>query len=229
MREQSNRRAFLKAGAPLALTAATAGSILPATTATAAAPVSPSLSGQTTPLVGQLGWEVPNLNGNGADVYFEVQRDMTLASGSIDVSFAIWGAPGSGPTAPDKPGICMVLFYGGVSRGAPPILGDAPPAYVAGVNADDPDFGTVRVYNPANLDIVGVQDQQTQLSNSNWFSLILKAFVPADGSGGTSGRHADVQPGLHIKRGDYIYFHMDHFGVGPVDGEMQTIIGYTLS
>jgi hypothetical protein len=55
--------------------------------------------------------------------------------------------------------------------------------------------------------------------------LILKSWVPADGTGSQACRHATVSPGVVLPRGTHLTFHMDHAGV-PVDAEMQLTLGY---
>jgi len=205
------RRAFLQGGG-LALGTlaaqgcAVAGSAAPA--ATARVPVGTGSGSQ----IASFGWEVCNLNGNGANIYVKIENNMVLQTVNADVSASI--------TSAKSTGFAEVLCQGGVSRQAVPSFSAASQAYLD--LPLSPNFGSVTPENPNNLSVVVggmVQDQ--------FLSVILKTWVPPDGSGCATARQAIVYPGLSLSAGDYLVFHMDHFGVG-VDAEMQLVLAYML-
>lgn len=161
------------------------------------------------------GWELLNLDGNGADAYFRVANAMMLNIVNIDAALMlISSSPG---------GWAEVLCQGKVVRGGPPgFSASSAAAYLPA--AASADFGTLSWYNPSNLDLVGdgflIQDM--------FYSVILKTFVPADGTASSTQRQFSMSPGLSLNAGDYLAFHMDHAGVS-VDCEMQVVLGYTLT
>ena len=104
MSVKRNRRAFVGG---LALTGMGAGTVTGLISSSARGADETSLASKT---VG-FGWEVPDLNNNGADVYFEVVSRMTLIAVDIDAAFTITSAPAS-------PGLAEVLCRGAVSHGA---------------------------------------------------------------------------------------------------------------
>jgi hypothetical protein len=159
------------------------------------------------------GWEISNINNNGADLYFEVLDAMVLNTINIDVAFMLTGPPA-------QAGFAEVLCMGGVSRGAKPTFSDPPAAYIN--FPPSPNFARLAVHNPNNLSngIGGVV-------GGLFYTVILKTWVPADGTASSTYRHVVVSPGLVLGKGDYLVFHMDHAGVGG-DVEMQTSFQYTL-
>lgn len=162
--------------------------------------------------VASFGWEVTNLNGNGANIYIPVQNNMVLQTVNADVSASITGARSTG--------FAEVLCQGGVSRQSVPNFSNSTQAYLD--LPLSPNFGSVTPENPNNLKVVVggmVQDQ--------FLSVILKTWVPSGGSGCATSRHALIYPLLNLNSGDYLVFHMDHYGVG-VDAEMQLVLAYTL-
>jgi hypothetical protein len=164
------------------------------------------------PVVG-FGWEIVNIDNNGADVFFEVRDTMILNTINIDVAFMI-------TTLPAQPGFAEVLCDGGVSRGVAPKFSAPPQAYI-GFGAS-PNFGDLTVHNPNRLN-VGLGGVVQDL----FFNVILKTWVPADGTGGSTSRQVYAQMALALNKGDYLVFHMDHAGVGG-DVEMQAVLQYTL-
>ena len=60
-----------------------------------------------------------------------------------------------------------------------------------------------------------------------FFDVILKTWVPADGTGGYTSRQFSSQAALALNKGDYLVFHMDHAGVSG-DVEMQGVLQYTV-
>lgn len=216
----TDRRTFLAQGV-LVLAGITAGTLTPLQGETsmrarreflkAVSPVAGSgASGD--PSVG-FGWEISNIDNNGADVFFEVRDTMILNSINVDVAFMITSAPGGA-------GFAEVLCDGGVSRGAKPIFSDNPQAYIGFTPSSN--FGTLTAHNPNRLN-VGLGGVVQDL----FFNVILKTWVSTDGTGGYTSRQVYAQPGLALNKGDYLVFHMDHAGVGG-DVEMQAVMIYTL-
>jgi hypothetical protein len=164
------------------------------------------------PVVG-FGWEIVNINNNGADVFFEVRDTMILNTINIDVSFMITSAPA-------QAGFAEILCDGGVSRGAKPTFNTSPAAYLN--LPPSANFGELTPHNPNKLNI-GLGGVVQDL----FFNVILKTWVPADGTGGYTSRQVYAQPSLALNKGDYLMFHMDHAGVGG-DVEMQAVLQYTV-
>jgi hypothetical protein len=163
--------------------------------------------------VASFGLELVNLQGNGADAYFPVARKMILNTFNIDTAFML-------VSSATVSGWAEVLCQARVNRGGPPTFSG-----VAGYLPHKPstDFGAVGWNNPHNLQLVG----NASLDQDMFYSVILKAFVPVDGTASSTSRHVFGQPSLLLNAGDYLAFHMDHAGV-PVDCEMQVVLGYTL-
>jgi hypothetical protein len=162
--------------------------------------------------VASFGFEITNLNGNGADAYFPVAKNMTLNSFNIDVALMLDSTSASGGAE--------VLCQARVSRGGPPTFSGTS-GYLPFPTSSD--FGSVATYNPANLTIV----DNSSLSQDLFYSVILKTYIPADGTASSTHRQVFGQPALQLNAGDYLAFHMDHDGV-PVDCEMQVVLNYTL-
>jgi hypothetical protein len=163
--------------------------------------------------VAALGWEVGNLYGNGANMYVEVLANMVLNAVNIDVSAAILET--------SAPGFAEVLCTGGVSRQTVPTFnnsgGHAYPNFPASSS-----FGSVTPQNPNNLTLY----YNHNLSQDQFFSVILKTWVPADGTASATSRQFLGYPALAINTGDYLVFHMDHEGV-TLDAGMQIVLTYT--
>ena len=158
--------------------------------------------------------EISDINNNGADLYFEVLNAMVLDSIDIDVAFMLTGPPA-------QAGFAEVLCMGGVSRGTKPTFSDPPAAYIN--LPPSPNFARLAVHNPNNLSN-GVGGVVSGL----FYTVILKTWVPVDGTASSTYRHVVVSPGLVLSKGDFLVFHVDHAGVGG-DVEMQTSFQYTLS
>jgi hypothetical protein len=215
----SDRRTFLAQGA-LVLAGITAGTLKPMEAMMntkrreflkQVAPV-PGAAQSGDPVVG-FGWEIVNIDNNGADVFFEVRDTMILNSINIDVSFMITSLPA-------QPGFAEVLCDGGVSRQAKPNFSPPPQAYI-GFPASA-NFGELTLHNPNKLN-VGLGGVVQDL----FFNVILKTWVPETGAGGYTSRQVYAQPGLALNKGDYLVFHMDHAGVGG-DVEMQAVLTYSV-
>lgn len=215
----SDRRTFLAQGA-LLLAGITAGTLKPMGAMMNTkrreflkqiSPV-PGAAQSGDPVVG-FGWEINNIDDNGADVFFAVRDTMILNSINIDVAFMITSLPA-------QPGFAEVLCDGGVSRQAKPIFAPPPQAYI-GFPASA-NFGELTLHNPNQLN-VGLGGVVQDL----FFNVILKTWVPENGAGAYTSRQVYAQPGLALNKGDYLVFHMDHAGVGG-DVEMQAVLTYTL-
>ncbi len=183
-----------------------------------AAAVNPSAArGQSTAAgtdsVVSFGLEMSNLNNNGADAYFRVGRQMILNTFNIDVAFMLESLPSSA-------GFAEVLCQGRVSRGSSPVFQAGSAAYLP--TPTSPDFGPVAWYNPNGTPING----NMILIQDLFYSVVLKSWVPTNGTSSAASRQVLGQPSLPLNVGDYLVFHMDHAGV-PVDSEMQVVLGYT--
>jgi hypothetical protein len=201
------RRAFVS-GTGLALAGVAAGAITGLTSSSARANTQPNLR------IASFGWEVTNLNDNGADVYFQVRSSMTLTSVNIDASFMITSVPASA-------GFTEVLCRAAVTHGVPKFVHGDPGAPF--VSPESPNFGRVEVYNPNNLNVVN----DGFILQDIFYNMILKTWVPDNGTASATSRHFSSSPGLQLNAEDYLVFHMNHAGV-PGDAEMQIVLEYTL-
>jgi hypothetical protein len=162
------------------------------------------------------GWEVVNLDDNGADVYFEVTSNMVLNALDTDVAFMITALPGS-------PGFTEVLCRAAVSRGGIPKFYHGDPG-ASFVSPQSPNFSKTHKHNPNHLNV----GDDGYLLQDVFYSVILKTWVPATGSGSSPFRHVSAAPALVLNAGDYLVFNMSHAGV-PGDAEMQVVLQYTLA
>lgn len=210
------RRDFLKGGGlavgMLATQACSSSGSIPTVLAATPTPPTSGVSGSGIQ-VASFGWEVCNLGGNGANTYVKVANNMVLQTVNVDLAASIMNIKAAG--------FAEILCTGGVSRQALPSFTSSSQAYV---NAPpSPDFGAVTPENPNGLSLLAsgmVQDQ--------FLAVILKTWIPPDGSGSATSRQVLVYPSLNVSAGDYLVFHMDHQGVS-VDAEMQVVITYTLT
>lgn len=196
------RRQFLKAGGIAVGTVATQGCISSSASAASAGSQ-----------VAAFGWEVSNLYGNGANMYVEVLGNIILNSVNIDVSAVILATSASG--------FAEVLCSGGVSRQAIPTFNNAGGHDYPNF-APSSSFGSVTAQNPNNLTLYFNQN----LNQDQFFSAILKTWVPTDGTASATSRQFVGYPALALNAGDYLVFHMDHAGVA-LDAEMQVVLAYT--
>lgn len=157
-----------------------------------------------------LGWEVENLYNNGADIYFKVSHAIDLDYVDLDVAYMV--------TAPAE-GSAEVLFTLGLTSGEPQFTG-SPHWYQT--LPGDPDMGTGQIVNPGSVTWVGSGPSEGELVN-----IILKSWVPADGTGSQDQRHVTLPLSLKVPAGSYLACHMDHAGMATVDCEMQLVLGYT--
>jgi hypothetical protein len=162
------------------------------------------------------GWEVSNLDNNGADVFFEVTSNLTINSIDTDVAFML-------TSLPSAPGFAEVLCRSAVSPGAPPKFYPNDPG-ASFVSPQSPNFSKTHIHNPNHLN---VGDDGYLLQNI-FYSVILKTWVPATGAGSSTYRHVSASPTLLLSAGDYLVFNLSHAGV-PGDCEMQVALQYTLT
>jgi len=200
------RRDFMKAGGLAVGVLAAEGCAVSraATTSTTKIPRSASF-----------GWELANLNGNGANAYFSVPVGMVLNSVNMDVSVMPLTLNGAGPAE--------VLCYGGISRQAVPMFDNSGGHDYINF-ALSSDFGSVTIPNPNKLIVAN----DPTLFQDKFVSVILKTWVPSDGTASATARNVTAYSSLTLNPGDYLVFHMDHSGVS-VDAEMQVVINYTPS
>jgi hypothetical protein len=203
---ENERRSFLLSSRDMVVGALTAGTLV---ACASAGPTTVQAQTSLSPGTAAFGWEISNLFNNGADAYFPVQRDLVLNSVDVDLAFS--------PLSPPAiPGLAEVLCQGAVSRGGAPSFASGPQAYF--FPPISPAFAAVQTYNPSGLTIgynPPVQD--------TFMSVILKSWMPVDGTASQAYRHVQVLPSISLKTGDYLVFHMDHSGA-PVDAEMQVIL-----
>ena len=205
---KTNRRSILGTGLALAGLAGTITSL----DSSARAATTPS----TGPVFASWGWEVTNLDDNGADAYLKVENNMIVNSIDSDIAFMITGPPGNA-------GFAEVLCRAAVSRGEPPKFYHGDPG-ASFVSPQSPNFSKTHIYNPNHLNI---GDDGWVLQNI-FQSIILKAWVPDSGTASSTFRNVSGAPGLVLNAGDYLVFNMSHAGV-PGDAEWQVVLQYTLS
>ena len=131
MTSNRDRREFLK-GSGLAVGVLAAEGC--AVSGAAATPCSPQQ-------VASFGWEVTNLAGNGADMYFKVPSNMVLNAVDVDISAMILN--------PNSSGFAEILCLGGVSRQAVPTFNNSGGHAFANFPSSS-DFGSVTAENPNN-------------------------------------------------------------------------------
>ncbi len=211
---RTDRRGFVGRGLALAgLAGAATGTV----SGFDSSPQAQAPAGATTnPSFASFGWEVSNLDDNGADVYFEVTSNMTVTSVDMDVAFMITSAPAAA-------GFGEVLCRAAVSPGARPKFYEGDPG-ASFESPQSPNFSKTHIYNPNKLN---VGDDGYLLQNI-FYSVILKTWVPASGAGSSTSRHVTAARSLALNAGDYLVFNMSHAGVSG-DAEMQVVLEYTLS
>ena len=129
---KADRRAFVGRGLALA---GLAGTI---TGLDSSAHAQPETS--TGPSFASFGWEVANLNNNGADVFVEVTSNMTITSIDTDISFMLTSLPANA-------GFTEVLCRAAVSPGGRPKFYPGDPG-ASFVSPQSPNFGKTHIYNP---------------------------------------------------------------------------------
>jgi hypothetical protein len=168
------------------------------------------------PSFASFGWELVNLNNNGADVFFEVTNNLVLSAADFDVAFML-------TSPPSAPGFVEVLCRGAVCPGAPPTFYKGDPG-ASFVSPASPNFGKVKIHNPHGLNL----GNDGYLLQNVFFSVILKSWVTADGTASSTSRHVRLAQSLALNAGDYLVFNMSHGGVSG-DCEMQVTFEYLLS
>jgi len=170
----------------------------------------------TSPSFASFGWELANLNNNGADVFFEVTNNLVLSAADFDVAFMLISPP-------SEPGFAEILCRAAISPGAPPTFYKDDPG-ASFVSPASPNFEKVKVHNPHGLNI----GNDGYLLQNVFFSVILKTWVTADGTASSTSRHVRLAQSLALNAGDYLVFNMSHGGVSG-DCEMQVTIEYVLT
>jgi hypothetical protein len=170
----------------------------------------------TSPSFASFGWELGNLNNNGADVFFEVTNNLVLSAADFDVAFMI-------TSPPPAPGFAEILCRAAISLGAPPTFYKGDPG-ASFVSPTSPNFSKVKVHNPHGLNV----GNDGHLLQNVFFNVILKTWVTADGTASSTSRHVRLAQSLALNAGDYLVFNMSHGGVSG-DCEMQVTIEYALS
>jgi len=180
--------------------------------------LAPALAGAqpatiSAPAVSGAGWEVTNINNNGADMYVKVVTAMTLNVIDVDIAFVITSTPSTA-------GGVVLYCTGAVSRGAAPTFSGGSAEYF--YPATDSNFGSVQIYNPNSLTV----SYSADFTQPTLFAVDLKTWVPTDGTASATFRHLTTEPSLSLNAGDYLVFHMNHAGV-PGDAEMQIVLAYS--
>src|ERR1700690_804947 len=134
---KTDRRSFV-GGSGLAL-AGVAGTITGLSSKAQAQPSS------TSPSFASFGWEVANLNDNGADVFFEVTNNLVLSAADFDIAYMITSPPAT-------PGFAEILCRAAISPGAPPTFYSDDPG-ASFISPQSPNFGKVKIHNPHRLNV----------------------------------------------------------------------------
>lgn len=205
---KTDRRAFVGRGLALAGLAGTISGLDSQAGAEAKASSGPSFA--------SFGWEVSNLDDNGADVYFEVTSSMVVSSIDIDVALMLTALPAN-------PGFTEVLCRAAVSPGGKPQFYSTDSG-ASFISPQSPNFGKTHIYNPNKLN---VGDDGYLLQNI-FFSVILKTWIPKNGTASSTSRHVTAARSLALNAGDYLVFNMSHAGV-PCDAEMQVVFEYAIN
>src|SRR5271155_5290054 len=183
----TERRSFLGASG-LALAGVTAGMVATFSgCGPASEPVGRGAAG--------FGWTVNNPGSNTAYAYFKVAHSLTLETLNVDLTCV----PVGGATVPS---FTEALCRGWISRGLAPSFNSGSAAVPAA------DFGAISIYNPNTLaltcDAAPLQDL--------FCAVILKSWVPVDGTASASSRGVFSRPSLTLRAGDYLVFSIDHTG-----------------
>ncbi|WP_048062597.1 hypothetical protein [Caldivirga maquilingensis] len=205
-------------GVGLALAGATAGGVyeyfrgfqaLPqsSTTTTTALTTHPEIH------TAGFGWEVVDLHNNGADAYFQALNDVIIHWIDLDASYMLIKPPSS-------EGFAEVLIT--VGKASTPSFSKPPQVYQTLPQSTS--FTPITIVNPNNLQTVA----DAYPGEGFLVRLILKSWVPSNGTASSVQRHVTLYPGVRISNGEYLIFHMDHAGVGPLDCEIQATLGYSL-
>jgi hypothetical protein len=203
------RRSFLLTGGEMVVGALAAGTLIACGSSRETNPTIVHAQGSANLAV--FGWEINNLNGGGAAAYFKVQSNLVLNLIDMDVCFCPLSLP-------QQPGLTEVLCRGQVSRGAPPVFNTAGQLFFP---PSSPAFGPLQTLNPGGLQI-GMDSQPFQ---DTFISVILKSWVPGDGTAAATYRHLQISPSISLSAGDYLVFTMNG-GEITLDAEMQVILGF---
>lgn len=157
----------------------------------------------------QIGWEVDNINGGGANFVVPLQRSITVLGYQFDMSL---GFPVVGSS-----GFSEVLCFGAIATGDPTTKFVGLAQSFNGPVARNNDIGTSIFVNPNKY--------AGRAGAGKWsgalFSAMMKTNAPAAGSRIVAVSNLS----LIAPAGSFLLFHMDHFGVSG-DVEMQGVIFY---
>jgi hypothetical protein len=206
---EDDRRNFLLTGRDMVLGALTAGTLVACASGGGGIQTVEAQTPASGPSTAAFGWEIDNLGNNGACAYFSVQRDLVLNVVDVDLAFSPYPQP--------TQGLAEALCRGMVSRGGPPSFQAGPNAFFFPPSSSA--FGALQTYNPTGLTI-GTDAAPFQ---DTFLNVILKSWVPSDGTASQAYRHVQLAPSLSLKAGDYLVFYMGHDGPA-VDAEMQVIL-----
>jgi hypothetical protein len=201
----TDRRRFLGTGA-LALAGVTAGVV--ATSSGCGSSSEPIGRAATS-----FGWAVNELGNNTVYAYFRVAHSLTLETVNIDVSCV----PCVGAKAPS---FTETLCRAWISRGLAPSFNNGQVGSSDAIPAAD--FGTISVYNPNTL---GLTCDAAPLQDL-FYAVVLKSWVPMDGTAAAASRGVFARPSLVLRAGDYLVFSIDHSGV-PGGVTVQAVLGYS--
>jgi hypothetical protein len=206
-----NRRHMLSGGGGIVLAGLTAGAVVPGLTRTTAADAAQA-SG--TVQTAGIGWELTNLDDDGADIYFEIVNAMTINTLNLDVAMMITSAPSAAGTAEVLAGVALTPTAPTFSSGPYPYQ-QIP---------DSADFGDVQVENPNGL----TMSNDPHPGQGYLTRVALRSWIPVTGTAAQQNRHVVLPLAMKVTAGSYLTLSMSHAGI-PVDCEMQTTIVYTLS
>lgn len=206
-----NRRHMLSGGGSIVLAGLTAGAVVPGLARPTAADAA-AASG--TAQAAGIGWELVNLDDDGADIYFEIVNAMTIHTLDFDVAMMIMSAPSAAGTAEVLAGVALTPTA--------PTFASGPDAYQEIPNSAD--FGGVQTNNPNGL----TMSYDSHPGQGYLTRVALRSWVPVTGTAAHQHRHVVLPLAIGVTAGSYLTLSMSHAGI-PVDCEIQTTIVYTLS
>ena len=206
-----NRRQMLSGGGGMVLAGLTAGTVIPGLANPAAADAAQA-SG--TAQTAGIGWELTDLDDDGADIYFEIVNAMTIHTLDFDVAMMITSAPSIAGTAEVLAGIALTPTA--------PTFSSGPYAYQQIPNSAD--FGSIQTENPNGL----IMSKDSHPGQGYLTRVALRSWVPVTGTAAHQHRHVVLPLAMNISAGSYLTLSMTHAGI-PVNCEIQTTIVYTLA
>jgi len=153
-----------------------------------------------------IGFEAAALKNNGINYYFMVNHEMTIKGLQIDCSFA--------PLSPDVTGFAEIFAYGFLLEKEPQFPPGGKESFFTVPN--DPAFLNGKVFPPKGIAFKG-----GGVYRGGLFGMILKEWMPRG-----CNKICCNKLGLKASIGNWIVFHADHMGAGPVDFELQAVLTY---